>query len=435
MGGRPVLRLRLAGGERFLFDLADGREIEGVTEAAAAAVAAVYAGRHGLDLAGPPRVADIASDEWVVTGYFNRDRPYWRVSLDDPAKTTLYISQKTGEVRQRTTAHLRFWNWFGAIPHWLYFEQLRADVDLWDDVMVATSIAGTFLTALGLFVGLRQFRRRRSTGKRDSPYRGARYWHHMLGLAFGVVTLTWVFSGVVSMQPWGLLSPAPLGDEAARRLEGPAPAWPATHPVLERQLAALPQGVVQLRMARLAGEPWFVRVDAAGVETRVDDAGAPAPFEPQWTQAAHLLAGEGAPVEVELLTREDAYWYVGGDDSPGGGLPILRVIAPELEGTRFYLDPATGELQAVADPASRGYRWLHMGLHRLDFVGWLRARPVWDVVMLSLLAGASALTGFGAFLGMRKLVAAASGAGRRKREAAGDVAAQKGAALSKARVP
>lgn len=35
-----------------------------------------------------------------------------------------------------------------------------------------------------------------------SPYAGWMAWHHYAGLLFGVVSLTWVFSGLLSMDPW-----------------------------------------------------------------------------------------------------------------------------------------------------------------------------------------------------------------------------------------
>src|SRR5438093_882949 len=79
-----------------------------------------------------------------------------------------------------TTSTQRFWNWLGTIPHWLYFTSLRNDVALWSQVVVWTSIIGTFLTVMGLVLGVIQFRRGRS------PYRGLFYWHHVTGLVFGV---------------------------------------------------------------------------------------------------------------------------------------------------------------------------------------------------------------------------------------------------------
>jgi len=32
-----------------------------------------------------------------------------------------------------------------------------------------------------------------------------RLWHHWTGLVFGILTLTWLFSGLLSLNPWGTL--------------------------------------------------------------------------------------------------------------------------------------------------------------------------------------------------------------------------------------
>ena len=46
---------------------------------------------------------------------------------------------------------------------------------------------------------------RGSSTSKISPYRGWFYWHHIAGLLFGIVTMTWAFSGLLSMNPWGFL--------------------------------------------------------------------------------------------------------------------------------------------------------------------------------------------------------------------------------------
>jgi hypothetical protein len=61
-------------------------------------------------------------------------------------------------------------------------------------------------------------------------------------------------------------------------------------------------------------------------------------------------------------------------------------------------------LVAKLDSGARAYRWLHQGLHRLDFTAWLRNRPQWDAFMLALLAGSTALCVTGAYLGLRRLL-------------------------------
>jgi hypothetical protein len=118
----------------------------------------------------------------------------------------------------------RFWNWFGAIPHWLYFKDLRTDRWLWIQTVVWTSIIGSFLTLFGLYLGIAQWRGGKNG--RLSPYRRTFYWHHVTGLMFGVVALAFVASGLISMNPWGFLDSRGVAGERSR-LEGSAPNWAA----------------------------------------------------------------------------------------------------------------------------------------------------------------------------------------------------------------
>jgi hypothetical protein len=58
----------------------------------------------------------------------------------------------------------------------------------------------------------------RHAGKPTSlPYRGQKRWHLILGLIFGLVTWTWVFSGLLSMEPFDWLS---NDDDGASRSQG-----------------------------------------------------------------------------------------------------------------------------------------------------------------------------------------------------------------------
>ena len=84
-------------------------------------------------------------------------------------------------------------------------------------------------------------------------------------------------------------------------------------------------------------------------------------------------------------------------------LPVYRVVLSDAEHTRYYIDPASGALVARIDGARRGYRWLFEGLHRIDFAPWLRARPVWDVLVIALLLGGIAVTGTGAYLALLRI--------------------------------
>ena len=143
-------------------------------------------------------------DQWTVDGSHRRDSPLFRFVWLDPRKPVLYISSHTGAAVQLTTGRQRFWNWLGAIPHWIYFTALRERPHLWTAVVVWAAALGSFLTLMGVYIGFLQYSRSRPR-RQWSPYRGFLIWHHVPGLAFGLLALSWVLSGLVSMNPWGFL--------------------------------------------------------------------------------------------------------------------------------------------------------------------------------------------------------------------------------------
>ena len=100
-----------------------------------------------------------------------------------------------------------------------------------------------------------------------------------------------------------------------------------------------------------------------------------------------------------LIRKGDAYHY---SHHAPAILPAWRAIYADAGETRLYLDPRTGELIDFVDGPSRAFRWWHLGLHRLDFAG-LNARPLWDVLMLPLIAGIALVCGLGVWMGVRRL--------------------------------
>jgi uncharacterized iron-regulated membrane protein len=396
IAGRPVLR----------WTGPEGPVLSGLTgpmplidEREAGAIARAHM-REAFGKAAAMELAPIDRDQWTVYGRFRQHAPLYKASFADGRGTVLYVSGKTGEVMQDTNARERFWNWLGAVPHWLYFTAFREQQPLWYNFVVYASLLGVFLTVTGIYVGLRMYGR----GHRKSPFRGIALWHHWTGLIFGIATLTWVVSGLASMNPWGWLeSPGPgeeLQNLAGRPLEG------ADAAALVRALAANPQpglesSIVSAELALQDGKPYAILVRADGLRSR---AGLPdlAPATPTTIELAIRArrAKPGVPLASEsLITEGDAYHY---SHHTAAILPAYRAIYANEDETRLYFDPRTGELIGYADAPSRAYRWWHYGLHRLDFAG-LNARPLWDIVMLPLIAGISVLCGLGVWMGVRRL--------------------------------
>lgn len=378
LAGRPVLRFD---GE--VLDLTTGRPIIEVAEDDAARIAVAYARAHGV--AGAPRRPDrIVRDQWTVTGYFNSRRPFWRFRFDGPAATDIYVSAKTGVVAQVTDRPARILNWLGPIPHWLYPEALRADVKLWTQVVIWTSVTGIFLTATGIYLGIVAWRPWRD--RRLTPYRGLMAWHHLGGLAAGLLTLSWVASGLLSMQPWGLLESTP--DERPARMTGAV----SFGDVRQAVTAAATKGIAARRLATapLGGQIFLVEGPR-----RFDSRGEAAPLvEAELAQAARRL---GRVRQADLITADDAYYF--GHHEPVD-LPAYRV---ELaDGVRLYLSPVSGAVLARVDAAAKQNRWLFEAPHRLDFVRGLDRGPAWATVVTILLLFCMVGVGSGVWLAWRR---------------------------------
>ncbi len=59
------------------------------------------------------------------------------------------------------------------------------------------------LAVLGLILSVTQFKRVRPFRLRSAiPYAGWMRWHYITGAVFGLFTLTWAFSGLLSMEPF-----------------------------------------------------------------------------------------------------------------------------------------------------------------------------------------------------------------------------------------
>ena len=376
LAGTPVLRLPSG-----TFDLTTGKPIESIGPEQAKRVAADFAARSAL--AGAPRSAEpLERDQWTVTGYFNQHRPLWKVSFDDPAHSVVYVSAANGKVVQATDRQARILSWLGVIPHWLYPAILRQDAKLWAQVVIWTSAIGTFLTLTGLYLGVVTLGRTHSG--RLSPYRGLMAWHHWAGLGTGLLTLAWVFSGLMSMNPWGLLESP--DSETPARVTGDV-AYGDLTAALD-QAKGLAAG--QVRLAPLDGRLFLI----VGGE-RLDAAGRPAPL----TEADLAVAASRAgPLrEQQMIHKDDAYYY--GHHDPVR-LPAWR--ATLANGDRLYLDGRTGEVAAFVDAPARGFRWLHLGLHRFDFIRGFDRGAGWATAMVLLLAAATFGVGTGVWLAFRR---------------------------------
>lgn len=419
---RPVYVLGEAGYNPVFVAADNGEVLDELSEAEALQLASDF-----LDIpAAQFRHVDTIDepDQWTLTSL--RELPLYRYAVDDGLGTQVYVSPREMQVSVYTTRQSRTLAWLGTIPHWLYFSGLRNNQPLWYDILVYAAYAGCIVAVLGLGLGLLQWRKVRPFSlARAIPYRGLQRWHYIGGSVFGVFTLTWVFSGLVSMEPWrwtnadGLrLAPDALQD-TLQPAQFPLPSrldWSALASQQIKQLDfrmimgmpsivasySVPADIASSKRDRLH-QPYNINGQSAAASV-VLDAGTGA-LQPRLSTAAlvqRLQAAlpQHAVTDATVLDEYDDYYY-----SRQGQLtlPVLRVQFADPAATWIYVDPLRGELLSIIHKYSRVERWLYNGLHSLDFAFWYHKRPLWDLVVILLLCGGLATSALGLYLGLRRL--------------------------------
>ena len=367
------------------------------------------------------------SDQWTISQ--RQQLPFHKLSIDDERGTQLYVSPESGEVTLLTTRGSRALAWVSAIPHWLYFTPLRVRQNLWTQTIIWTSVVGCILAILGITLGVVQLKASRpfrlSRIRSYIPYSGWMRWHYITGVVFGVLTLTWVFSGLLSMEPLGWASGPGLPTGELRRALAGGPLTASAFPAIDAEAwdGVLPgRSIKEITYERILGEPYFVvrTTPARATETKPPGAAETNTSD----QERALVAVETLQVRREafavetlmdrvretypdvpivsagLLEEYDSYHYSRDQQAP---LPILRVEFDDTNKTWLYIDPATGRLSRSLHRLDRVERWIYHGFHSLDFGFWYYNRPVWDIGVILLSLGGLASSTIGLYLGARRL--------------------------------
>ena len=386
-------------------DAQTGQRLGPVGTAQALASAAAYAGAPVSTTYEGPLDEDAFTHARALDGH----RPLHRVRLGDAQDTVLYVSGSTGEVVLDATRSERGWNYVGAWIHWLYPFRGNVFNAYWADIVNWLSILGIAMTVTGTVVGVLRWRfaSRYKSGRR-SPYQGRMMrWHHIAGLLFAVITLTWIFSGLMSMNPWRIFDSGapPLQTQAMHGGPLTLPAQPASVAAL---LAASPSTVRELRWVRSAGHTLVLAAAPAARATVLDATTAQA----QVLDGAALIAAAArllpAPVQrIDTLNAYDTYYYAreahtmtGGTERP---LPVLRVVFADPHSTWVHIDPHSGAVLGGLDRHRRMSRWLFAMLHSWDWLPLLDTRPLWDVLLVVLSLGGVAMSLTGIVIGWRRL--------------------------------
>ena len=410
LNGRPVYRV-LPHGARWFSVYADtGAAVGSLDANGAIQSAAIFSGRQAAALTRAKEIDDV--DQWTVYPASRPYLPFQLVSGNDSKHTMYYVSASTGAVYLTTTLRGRVLAWCGAIPHWWYITALRSNNSLWHWVLIAASGWGVLMSIFGIAAGVMRYspeKRYRFPGPRYSsvPHVGMKRWHYILGYGFGLITFTWIMSGLFSMNP-GNWSPGPEASLDEVHAFAGAALDPAIFKTSPRQAASILQGCLQLKemeMLVFRGEPYYLGRESPSLvrllpaKTEHPACLTQVPQDELVTESRRAFAG-AAVVSADLLTSYDSYYYDRHFQKP---LPVLRVRLADSKGTWLYINPRTALIQARYTERSRWERWLYNGLHSLDFPFLFYHRPLWDVVVIVLSLGGFALSVTGIVLTVRYL--------------------------------
>jgi len=416
-GDRPVYRYGVRDQAIVFADTGD--LFEGILDREEAAdVARRYAPGHR----GPIRYAEYLTepDQWTI-GMQNA-LPMHRFALDDAAGTHLYVSEVTGDVELRTTTRERFWGYLGPVVHWVYFTPFRRNGYAWGQFIIWSSLVGCAMCVTGIVWGIwrfspmRRFRLKRAPS--ISPYAGWMKWHHVTGLIFGVLALTWTYSGLLSMGPFDWFrSPPPSQAEREASTGGPLKIELLTIESMRAAVAAIEPSFAprELESIQFRGEPYWMayrapteaqaalwmntgllprsprpRLEYRYVSALLPERGTITTFGNEAMMEIAKAAMPGVAVQDAVWLRDyDGYYY---DPRGSRPLPVLRVRYADANGTWLYLDPARGGIVQRSGKVSRLRRWLYQGFHSLDFPFLYFHRPLWDIVVIVLSIGGTVLS-------------------------------------------
>lgn len=305
-----------------------GQALLPVSAQRAEASAAQFAG--GQAFVGATRVDE---DRWTHSRALDAHRPLYRVEVGGAQPGDVYVSSHTGEVVQDAPHVQQRWNYAGAWLHWLYFLRMQSVDPVWTWVVIVLSALCTVAAISGIVVGVWRwrFRGHYRTGAKTPYVEPWMRWHHLIGLVAAAFIFTWIFSGLMSMNPLGVFSSTREAIDSGRYRGGTVAVDGALG-----EPAALLAAVddarfkpVEIQWRRIDGELFAVLLDGQG-ETRIvsgsDGHLQVARLLPAAWLQQKVRALSDAPVQgywVQLAA--DAYFCTGsherrsGTPLPGGG--------------------------------------------------------------------------------------------------------------------
>lgn len=407
--GEPAYVVR-SGANVGAWSVLTGQALPPVSAQLAEVSAAQFAG-------GPAFVGAMPLDEdrWTHSRALDPHRPLYRVGVGGAQPGDIYVSSRTGEVVLDAPRLQQRWNYVGAWLHWLYFLRMQSVDPVWTWTVIVLSVLCTVAAISGVVVGIWRWRFRgqyRSGSK--TPYQEPwMRWHHLIGLMASAFVFTWIFSGLMSMNPLGVFSSTGVVIDTAHyrggvvTVEG-ALAEPGRLLAASTDVGFVP---VEIQWRRIGGELFAVLLDGQGdtrIVSAVEGRLRVARLLPEAWLKQKVQAMSAAPMQgFTIRHAPDAYFYTRAPEAMNGAavrrFPVAVAWFGDAEATRVYIDLATGDPLLTMGHRERVGRWLFSFLHSWDLPAALRQQNTRLCVLLLLSVAGTALCTTAAVIGYRRL--------------------------------
>ncbi len=354
-------------------------------------------------------------DQFVPFGRMKEQLPIYRYNFSGPEEYQLYIGSTTGDILQFTDKDQRFWAWLGAIPHWIYFTWLRQNQVAWTQTVIWSSGIGCLMVIAGMWVGIDVWRKNRRASKRSGidikPYRKRWYrLHYTFGLVFGIICLTFAFSGMMSMMDtpqW--IHHTTMTVSPTRVLQSAKPSPEEYLLDYRKVLAAYPQAK-EMTWNNFRNHPYYTVTgeDFQAFVDATDTVVKPLSLTREEIEegvrqvylADSVFGGTVPDMEIESIDHYETYYRNMSNMLHGAEqLPVWKISVSDPDNSTFYVQPKTGSVRYVST-SSRWHYWMYTALHRMRIGALNENTFLRKTVLWVLLLGGTVVSATGVVLGV-----------------------------------
>lgn len=322
-------------------------------------------------------------DQWIPRPKYIKHLPVYKVKFNNQEHTWVHISSLTGEVLNITTYNDRFWAWLGAIPHWIYFKDIRIHSYFWQQLILWLAGLGLLMTLTGIVTGLIRYKKKPKA--KFKRFKNKWYnLHYYFGLGFGLFICTWVFSGFMSMTPFNWVPSSSLNAKEKKVWQGQnfnlksitSKNWDTLKKIASKS------NFKEIHFSLFNNNIFIEKFNEDTVENHCITNSNYKVSNNQYASKINEFHPQEKVTKLLVLDAYDSYYY---DRKNIKTLPVVKIITNQ--DTYYYINPKTNRVLLKSAPKNRAERWLYHGLHSLDFSFLTKNRPLWDIVLIFLLIG------------------------------------------------